>query len=177
MSEMNDPGGIPALVKELLKGFTHHHGNLKVTSVRLGSVVSIEISGNRDDQPKLIGSKGGHIAAMNTLMRAVGKKCGVRIVLSLKEPTIGVKRPPQAFVPNPNWKPERTLKLLQSIVSAAIPVRFRIGQHHDETNSVFEIKPIDGKPIDADVFSALETIFDAVGKANGRTVIIAQPSA
>jgi predicted RNA-binding protein YlqC (UPF0109 family) len=181
MPEMNQDTAtesIVAVVRELLKGFIHHKRDLKVKGRRMGSIVSVEISGNRDDQPKLVGTRGQHIAAMNLIMRAVGARLNLRIVLSLHEATIGQKLPPRPFRENHNWKPEPTRKVLRQVIDSIFPTAPTIEEHHDENGSIFQVvpDPQEESLFTKDLEGALQAIFDAIGKANGRTVHIAGPA-
>lgn len=166
---------ISALVTKLLWGFTHHHQDLKVIAKKMGSIIAVSIQGHADDQPRLVGQNGRHYTAMAKIMEALSRRVGLQIVLSLQEPHTGVKGDPRKFVSNPKWKPDETRALLKETVASLFQERCQISEHHDTKTSIFQITPhrIDKPRFSADLEEALKEIFDAIGKTNGRTIIIA----
>lgn len=163
------------VVRSLLEGYTRHHRDLKIDGKSMGSIVALQISANRDDQPYLVGRNGQHLAAMNEIMFPIGRRLRRTIVLSLQEPKVGDKLPPRKFETNADWKPDETRKLLNLTLKHVLRADFKIDEHHDENVSVFQIVPArsDEPLLTPALESALDIIFDAIGKANGRTVHVA----
>lgn len=165
---------LTALLRALLAAYTRWHRDMKINGAKLTSGVQISVQAHRDDHPRLVGSRGTHIMAIQTLFAFIGRRAGRVVRVTLLEPATGEKLPLEPYVENPKWKPEPMRKLLGAVASAVFgegEVTLTVNAVGEMT--VFEIAPkqaISQLMRDAEIEKAFHLIFHAIGKAQGRIV-------
>ena len=110
------------LIREVAESYTRHHRDLHIEAGMLSSAIQITVQANRDDHPKLVGSQGKHVWALQLIASLMGGKAGIPIRLTLLEPIIGDKgQPARNSVPDPTWKPNHIENVIRRILAAALP--------------------------------------------------------
>lgn len=161
------------VIRDLIAAIICHPAQLQIKVACVGTIAALEICAHADDQPRLVGSRGTTIDAINTVVKAMAEKAGIRkVVCQLLEPKVGQKGPPRKFHANPNWRPQTVFDLLNRVLSAMLTEPFQIEQEHQDTVSLFQVTT-EGAELNTNVEAALVKLFDAIGKANGRLVAVA----
>lgn len=153
-------------VRGLVSRYTKFPEALEVTGGQLGPQIMIALRAHRDDQPRLVGSQGRNIVALQGLARGFGAMLGHGLKLTLLEPTVGEKLPRAEFKPDPEWQPAPTKRLLGATINHVSPETHTVAHSTVGDLSFFEIKPA---PVQ-DLVSALHTIFHAIGRNEGRLI-------
>lgn len=173
-NQTTTPKDVINLLRDLVLSYTRHHEYVKTEGRDMGSAIVLAVKANRDDHPKLVGTGGKHIWALQTIFAAIGAKMRRRINLTLLDPTEGEKGPPATFKVNPHWQPEPMLELLTRVLDATMPVPYSM-QH----GTLMELTSIQVRPcVWEDIFekgglaNAIHAIFHAIGKTQGQNVTI-----
>lgn len=153
-------------VRGLLVRYTKHPEALEVTGGQLGTQIMIAVRAHADDQPRIVGSQGRNIGALQGLARAFGACLGLNLKLTLLEPTQGFKLPREEFREDPDWQATNTKKLLGATITAVTHDVYTVTHKTVGGLSFFEIKP----PPAAELGNWLHTIFHAIGRNEGRMI-------
>lgn len=170
-----------SIVERIVKEIALHTNDVRTSLESLGRVWMINVQVNRGDMPRIIGKGGAHSQALSTIIAAIAAKTGEQIRLSIVEPAVGVKDRYPSFAPNFSWNAAPAMTLLSDICDATLPGKSTI-RNLDSVNmaTVLEVR-VDPR-VRFDILrglqSALNTLFNAIGKANGRllTVELLTPS-
>lgn len=163
---------IARVASEILYALVREPDSLKISDNLIGTILAIEIEAHESDRPKLIGSNGKHIAAFTRILKSMGTRRGLEVVVDLIVPPI----PPryshqQQFAADPNWKPEAIIRLLQTVCSELF------GRHDFTENTLknMTVYQLHYKrwELSSDVLAALDTLFEAIGYRQGHVVHIA----
>lgn len=162
------------ILRELVCGYTRHHDKLKVDGADMGTTIIMAIRGDIDDHPKLVGTKGKHVWALETIVQAIGRKMGRTVRLTLMDPLPGEQGPPAVFKPNPNWVEGAIVFLLRLVLDAALPTPYSLEVMHVLDLTTIQVRPaVWGDLCErGDFAKAVHAIFHAVGKTQGRDVHI-----
>lgn len=158
------------LLRDLASAFTRHPRNLEVDGSDMTGAIVLAIRCDRDDHPKLVGSQGKHIQALQSIFAAHGEKTGRRVNLTLLEPAKGQKGPPVQFQPDPNWNRELVKSLMGRVLDACLPEPYRL----NIADSALGLTTIEVLPQRwgelcqrGDFARAVHAIFHAIGKTQG----------
>lgn len=166
------------LFSEILREFILHPGELEVVAVQLTKSATVHIKANGGDVGRIIGERGAHFKALQHVCLAVSHKHKTAIELApVAEPESGRADRYQKFAAKENWREKEVLSLLTRTV--------RMIFRHESVIDI-ETKNMPGaitvftvriaRAEDGDIVqimqAALKTIFNAVGKANGRTLYV-----
>lgn len=162
------------LLRDLASAFTREPKNLRVEGAQRGANIIMSLQTDADDHPRLVGSQGKHILAMQTLFAIAGHNQGIKTTLTLLEPWGGTKQPVQPFQQNPDWQPDDTEQLMRRVLDATMPVPYTLEHIALGGLSTFEITPLATagnmtKAIPM-IQEALHLLFHAAGKTQGRTI-------
>lgn len=153
------------MLATLVRGFTRFHKDLTMEATDYGpSLTMIRAQANRADHPRVVGSQGKHVMALQSLCRRIGELHGANVQFSLIEPVRGEKLPPEPFVLSPKWKPGTIVAMLESVLSWVLPgakVKVR-----EDAHTVLVVK---SEP-DTEIALALNLLFRAIGRNQGRVV-------
>lgn len=166
------------LFREILNELVLSPGFLKVYAVAMTKSIMLRIEASAGDMGRIIGEKGAHFKSLRAICGAVGHKFKVDIEL----PPLPESRTKRAdryekFQGRDDWKKEKITDLIRR---AAVLV-FR----HEEAVEVsvadlpdfistYTVSVATAEPallVEA-MSAALKILFNAVGKANGRTLIV-----
>lgn len=163
------------LLRDIASRYTRFHKELKVNGRELGQTINLTLQGHRDDHPKLVGSQGKHIWALQQIFAAAGRRAGRAVRLTLLEPSIGEKQGPSEFVANHEWTPDATMDLLSRILAAASlgGVAAEPVDNGELTTLVIKVEdPLDSAArwATGELGRALHLIFHAIGRTEGRQI-------
>lgn len=153
-------------VRELVTRYTKHHGVLTCDGGAMGGQIVLALRAHRDDQPRIVGSQGRNIGALQALARAYGARLGLGLRLTLLEPVTGEKMPREEFRENPEWKHPPTKRLLEKVLACTLD-----GEHRTTHKTVGDLSYLEIEPAPAQEFVGyLHTIFHAIGRNEGRLI-------
>ncbi len=160
------------LLRDLARGFTAHHSALEVhgADASAGRIITA-IRAHGEDYPKLVGSRGKHHNAMQTILHAIGEKLGKDIDYTLM-PAERVPKVPDEFRPASDWKSKKMRTLLERVLAMAFGVRaFSIKIRTEGQKAVFVVTTDQPElATRLDFHLAVHTIFHAIGKTEGMLV-------
>src|SRR5438128_5198182 len=151
------------------------HVEMILTSVHLyGRSLLLSARLHVDDRGKIIGSGGVTVAALETVLSAIGSRDGLTVRVSVSDQVLGKesnRRP--SFKPAVNWNSGPIAALLREVAFRLFsePV---VTAQDDWDCTILSVRPNEKvSGADADRLStALTVIFRAIGKAKGRNEII-----
>lgn len=154
------------LLRDLARGFTRHHDELRVNGGELGGKLVLSYQGHGEDHPKLVGTRGAHVFAMTTIFSQLGKKWNRTVRLTLLEPREKVAAAHIPYVPDANWNDKPLLDLMRRVLENTLDVYTleSIGEGFTAINVTAEVTP--------DFAQSVHNIFHAIGKNQGRFVTV-----
>jgi predicted RNA-binding protein YlqC (UPF0109 family) len=162
------------LVKRILSEITFHHDQLKVHAIELGVGWMVVISATRGDTPRIVGGRGMTFKAIDCLVGAIGNKYRMKIRAKLEEPTTGEQDRYERFKASEDWNRDGILKLLQDVCQQVFThpiVDLSLADIDNQTSLVtVQVSRAEDRRLVEPVSKALEILFNAIGKANGRTI-------
>jgi predicted RNA-binding protein YlqC (UPF0109 family) len=168
------------LLRETILSYTKHGDRLETTGASLSTSIAFTVQAHRDDHSKIVGAKGQHIWALQTIFDFIGRSIGTRVRVTLLEPAFGEKLPLTPYQADPKWKPEKVLGLIRRILDLVLVAHYEL-KAEGESQTTIEIKPtmIDRPRLlrmdnseKNDFGEALHYIFHAIGKSQGRIIYI-----
>lgn len=180
---MKDPKTDTALklLRELILSFTRHGEDLQTTGATLSTSIALTIQAHRDDHSKIVGQLGQHIWALQTIFDFIGSAMGTRIRVTLLEPGVGEKLPLTPFQNDPKWEPKKVLMLATGILDIVLKKPYAMEAIGNNGQTTIEIKPDKAERLKLlnedskernDFGEALQYIFHAIGKSQGRIIYI-----
>ncbi len=162
------------LITALVKEITRYHDDLDIRTTSIGRTCIIKIQPHRADMGKVTGSKGAHIKALNALAMMIGAKHGMNIRIQLVEPEVGRIDSHLPFEPNPVWNSAEVLQLLASLCDAVFrhPVEIETDEEGITTTIAVIVNERESMPLVMAANDAILVMFNAIGKANGRNIIV-----
>jgi predicted RNA-binding protein YlqC (UPF0109 family) len=156
--------------RKLILGYTQHENDLEVSAGDLPGRIVITVRANRDDHPRIVGTRGAHIMALQSIAAAYGRRNNTKIALTLLEPVRGEKAQLRPFEAAENWNEGETMELMNELLDRTTPQ----GWHADHVAvaelSTIQITRADGEPVPADFVQSLHLLFHAIGKNQGRQI-------
>lgn len=163
------------LVRRILEEITFHHADLHVTPTQVGRSWMIKVQVNRADMPRVIGGGGLHHRALDTIVAAVGVKNAVNMRLHVLEPDVGRPERFEKFEASHNWNAEPVVRLLRDICAAVFITQAEVSAR-DVADATTNLEVIlsgkEPRKIIEPIGKALSALFNAIGKANGRIVMV-----
>jgi predicted RNA-binding protein YlqC (UPF0109 family) len=180
---------IADVLTDLVKAVVRNPDGVKVSHLVRGSLVAYVIKTDQDDVRRVIGSKGKHFRALETLVREATKRLGRESHLAIDE-----KAPPPGVAPRKesvslgefNAKRFKDMKdLLSRTIALLVGHKPELSSDEVGTLSIFEVKvkaadykavygvdaPFDeGRITDGHIIGAIKNFFDGIGKNNGRVI-------
>jgi predicted RNA-binding protein YlqC (UPF0109 family) len=166
------------LFRRLVTEIISHPENLVIeTKLHTQSIV-LTLQAHAADTPRLIGSGAATYNALVTVAAALGARAGLRVsVPPIREPVVG-EPGRYKFAPQEQWPKERIVKLLTDITRAAFADSGAVeGKLFDDdasgstTIELWVARNERGALVFA-LGAALRTLFDAIGKSNGRIIYL-----
>lgn len=170
------------LLTDLAKGFTAHHRDLQVHGADASSSKTIlAIRSHPWDYPKLVGAKGKHHRAIQTIFSTVGQRVGREIEFTLL-PVERRDKQPEQYLPNDDWDPRPMHSLLERTLAMAFGAEacLLFVRHDSQELSTFMVETCETAILgNVEFHLALYAIFHAIGKNQGRLVHVefVQPKA
>jgi predicted RNA-binding protein YlqC (UPF0109 family) len=168
-----DVAKLTKLLRELVAAFTRHHAELKVDGAKMGSGIQLSLQAHRDDHPRIVGSCGTHIRAIQNLFGFMGRRLGIQVRVTLLEPNRGEKWPLEPYVENTEWRVGPMLNILTNVCGAVFGEGATCEPADIGEMTVIEVRPGAGWCAlmdDTRTPLALHLLFHAIGKAQGRIV-------
>lgn len=163
------------IILRILREITLHPQHIKLTESPLGRTTTIKIQVNRGDMPRVIGSKGAHAMALETLVGIIGRRQNALLKTRVIEPEVGEQDRFSKFAPREEWDKQKVQDLMTDIVESIFqyPVRVEVmdGEEYQSVCEVF-VSQGENKELVQTVNAALNPLFVAIGKANGRLLTV-----
>ena len=173
---MSDIEKVVDLFKRVVAAMCDHPDSLVVTARPLRASVSVSVQAHAVDTSRLIGSGGQNYWALSTIASAIGARRKIRVkVPPIREPVVG--EPARfEFKADPNWPRARILALLDETLAATFfhPVASNVDDDEEFFTTTVEVTMDRRERMGwVDRFgNALAIIFDAIGRTNGRVLMI-----
>lgn len=168
------------LLREVVGALVWHPKDIKIDifGEREGEEITIlEFDPHVSDYGIVVGKAGRQIQALRTVFQYIAHRRKIQLRLILKERArIANQEPPPAFIPDPEWMPDRAVALLQKVLGYMLtnPPRIAVISTKDQTTLEITAAPEEQKIVIA-YKPYLHTIFHAVGKAQGHHLYIEAP--
>lgn len=126
----------------------------------------------------MIGTGGVNFKAIKTIVSIVGHHLGLQVLVPpIMEPITG-EADRHKFRPDKNWPKDRICKLIESTARACVShpdaVRLEESDCGDQSTMIeVTVSRSERQELVFRLREAFETIFDAVGKRNGRIIMVA----
>lgn len=163
------------ILGEIVRGFTDHHHDLEINVASLGHILMISLRAHASETPRIIGSQGRHVSALQTIMDRVGGVIGRRVRLEVKEAIRGEKQRLRPYEVDPNWSPDRLQRILEKLTIATTGDRTPVVEVQRAGDAaMFRIVGRGGEKIaaDHDVALAIDRIMLAIGRHQGQQVFL-----
>jgi predicted RNA-binding protein YlqC (UPF0109 family) len=166
------------LFRRLVTEIISHPENLIIeTKLHTQSIV-LTLQAHAADTPRLIGSGAETFRALGIIAAAMGARAGLRVSIPpIREPVVG-EPDRYKFAPQKQWPKERIVALLTDVARAAFAdsgaVEVKLFDDDASVSTTIELW-VARNERGALVFAlgaALRTLFDAIGKANGRILYL-----
>ena len=180
-NDMNDSQkrqNVLTLFRRLVTEIISHPENLVIDAKQHTQSMVLTVQAHAADTSRLIGEGASNYKALVTMATALGGRAGMRVsVPPIREPVIG-ERDRYKFTPNPEWPRTRIMDLLSDTARAvfADPDAIEIKPFDDDgtvsTTVELWVARNERTTLVHPVGEALRTLFDAIGKANGRLIYL-----
>jgi predicted RNA-binding protein YlqC (UPF0109 family) len=172
-TELSFETSVEEMLRALCLAFIKHGEELSITSKALRDRSVVTILPHIDDKGKLIGTAGVHINALKTLAGALALRHNRKLTLLLENPKGEESADKPRFKADPQWRSEAVAALLKAtLLCLFTQVEVTATDPGDAT--ILEAK-IGACDVLADLVyeigDALDVIFKAIGKAQGRNEI------
>jgi predicted RNA-binding protein YlqC (UPF0109 family) len=166
------------LFRRLVTEIISHPENLIIeTKLHTQSIV-MTLQAHAADTPRIIGSGAENFKALGIIAAALGARAGLHVsVPPIREPVVG-EPDRYKFSPQPDWPKERIVKLLTDLARAAFAdssaVEVKLFDDDASVSTTIELWVARNErgALVFGVGAALRTLFDAIGKANGRLIFL-----
>jgi predicted RNA-binding protein YlqC (UPF0109 family) len=180
LTETKDRSGVAAtaeLLRDLVCAFVNDADAVrvdgKIDCATKNETLTLTVS--HDDYPRVYGSMGKNMAALQTMFDFVGAKEKREIIFILPEPPYPPNRPRgyeprKSFIPCKDWNPDPMLKLLHRVLQMILNEPIEAGAFGEANGTTVQIKASN----DADQRRAeilvphIDPIFAAIGRQQGR---------
>jgi predicted RNA-binding protein YlqC (UPF0109 family) len=165
------------LLKKVVNAFTRHHDALQIEIERDGVIV---LQSCRDDHPRIVGAAGRNITAIRNIFQFIAARRKEKLTIILNEPTTGQRAALEPYQPDPAWKPDGVVELMTDILKRIVSSAFTVEAVSAKDTTLLQIR---GSKDDDRILEilqpSLQTIFHAIGRAQGRAlhVVIASNEA
>jgi predicted RNA-binding protein YlqC (UPF0109 family) len=165
------------LLLDLIKGFTSDHSQVTVEEEVFGMSITLRAATGRDDFPRLIGSAGKTLWALQNTLRILGEKYECKITVIPKDQTPGPRKPLAPYVRAENWNGKPILDLLNETCRLILKDPFQLmvmeNEEKGETHILIQTTTRDASIMKGEhEDKALHNIFFAIGKNHGRHIFI-----
>lgn len=158
------------LIQELISGYTINHEALKVEVQELTTTVMISVRGSTDDHRRLVGSRGRHVWSLQRIAGLAGARIGKSVRLSLLDPVPGERGADLGFEPCEDWDSKPFLKTIKKVVDFTAPEGSKVAIANAGHNTTVEIKLTAIGAMFSEYAQAMQALFFAIGKMQGRIV-------
>lgn len=170
---------IQGLFRDILKEFVLHPDSLEVVVVPYAQGMTVLITAAGRDVGRVIGEKGAHFNALKIIGAAIGIKHGVTVELEpVPDPTEpGKSERYEKFKARDDWPKDKIVALLDRTARAVFRYDESIEVTTEDLSEATTMATVlcasaeQGSLIEP-FQNSLKAIFNAVGKANGRTIFV-----
>jgi predicted RNA-binding protein YlqC (UPF0109 family) len=163
------------ILTRILDQFTYHPENRKVWAAAVGRSWIIKIQLHRADTPRAVGERGSHVRALEMIAAAIGAKAGANIRTQLLEPEVGLPERYHKFKPMESWNSAEVKAIAEQIAEHAFvaPATVTIHDGEDFTSTLeIVVDRSENKNLASTMQQAMQVVFNAIGKANGRILVV-----
>lgn len=164
---------IAGMIRELATAFTVNHAALKISVQPLASRTVINVTPHIDDYGKMVGTSGVRVNALKTIVNAFALRHQRRVSFVLLKPEGVESKERPKFKADPNWKADASLALLKNTLGLLFSApEVHAEDSGDTTALIAKVSKGDAlADLCYEIGDALDTIFAAIGKAQGRNIL------
>jgi len=175
--KMIDPKGAIDLLRRLLTEMIAYPQELVIQHKAFATSVTITLQAHAADTKCLIGSFANNYRAITTTMLWIGARQGFRVTIPpIREPVTGNADERYTFAANPEWPKVRLMALIHETAHALFdePISFKVHDDDENYTTTVEIfvSRLQKPGLLVAIGPALETLFDAIGRKNGRILSV-----
>lgn len=157
-----------SLLREIVNEFTRNHKALHIEIEKPGIIV---MQSCRDDHPRIVGASGRNIQAIRTIFQFVGARRKEKLNIILNEPDSGQRQPIVPYEPNPDWKPDVVIALIDKILKKILASPFEAEAIGAKATTLLKLSVSKEDERILEILQpALQTIFHAIGRAQGHAL-------
>lgn len=153
-------------IRDLLRGLARNEKGYKFDMIELDKDgLTLAVTFDRDDYPRIIGKDGGTIDCILRVVNAIGKECGVTINLEVIPPPEPKREENESavFVQRRNW-PQGEITALFTTICKLLFRRAEVEPKHSELMTIFTVN------LDRETVRDLAFLFRLVGRKVGRVI-------
>lgn len=166
-TDMNPRKTIPALIRRLIEAFISERRHLQIKTEEIGSALKISIRSSKSDMGRIVGREGHHLEVLSTLVMAMGEKAGETIFIEHLEPIFNGEPPENKA----RWD-DTAFDILAEDTARAVFDDAAVEIHRSGMTVMVEVRTGDKQEKADRIGGALKSIFNAIGKANGRKIFV-----
>jgi len=166
------------LFRRVVTEIISHPEDLVLEAKQFTQSIVVTIQAHAADTPRLIGEGAANYKALVLLAVALGARAGLRVSIPpIREPVVG-KPDRYKFAPNESWPKEKIIKLLLDVARGTFSdpdaVEAKVFDDDSTVSTTVELWVARNERLAlvTGFGSALRTLFDAIGKANGRLLYL-----
>lgn len=176
MNATNLATEIKQLFRDVLTEFILHPADLKVSTIQMARAIAISTEAHAGDVARIIGERGAHFNALKAIAVCMSRKYGISIDLApVTEPRGGKADRYGNFKHNQNWPKERILALLGRLADKVFQFESAVEITSEDAGNVtvfrIAVDQAEKKFITDTADAAFKILLNAIGKANGRTLM------
>ena len=168
------------LLRELLGQLVMRPSDLRLESDTVTNTLTVSVSCHAEDAPRIIGKAGSHHKALLRIARAIGERERLRVYVEVSAPRMThqqiERREHWGFEPDPNWPRKGITRLLAQTCRMVFGDCMELESTDDEgqNKTMFAVSVSAHEPLELvlAMVSDLNTLFNAIGKRNGRLLQI-----
>lgn len=156
-----------SLLKTILTWMITRPDYLQIVAVPTGSGLNLGVQCHVDDYRFIIGKSGRAIQSLQMIFGVIGRAEGKTIKISVSDP--GGVRSEDTVIPPMSWDRDIELgELLKQILAQCTFVKARVEPQSAGNQTILTVHP--GRFIPEELQEAIDVIFRAMGRMNGRFV-------
>lgn len=164
-------------LRELIAEIILHPDSLEFIRIPLTSHVVLNMRAQVSDTGRIIGPGGAHFRAFKMLAAIMGERQGVKVLLGRMDAPLD-SRPADSYRKvefRVDWDADKVRGLLERAASSSLPLGATVtAVDVDDVTSVLTIQhsPRERSELVTALVEASQTLFNAIGKANGRMLYV-----
>ena len=171
MSKQNTENRCEEVIRALYCGMIKYDQDLEVVAdYSGGNLTEFFVRPNEADAKTILGRRGKHFSAVQTIVRLIGEKSGRRCSLvTMRPPTKGKAESFTPFRENPNWPRQAIERILSMAVESVFKFEFKIEAQPSDGRCRFVVllHPAEADEVVEEASKALAVILQAIGMSAG----------